>query len=484
MELWHKGSTGGALLRRQAPAALLIPLAVGLLVLAAERIHDIPDGLLIACFVMLSFLAGGSFAFWSARTLDELEEARLSAVKDLVASEAMFRGLMAGASDAILVIDAQGRITFKNRQVGVLFGYEPHELIGEPLECLIPERFRSSHADYQAAYLQAPRRLGIRRKMDFLARRKDGSEFPADISLSPVETVEGRFVMVLVRDLTEHYEAAEAIAELNAQLQRHNEAIEAEIVARTHELAHQNKLVQSLQQEKIEALERADALKDVFLNVISHELRTPLAVLSGTISLLEYEVDGPLSSAQRQDVARLRESTDHLLALVNDLLDMGMIHAGKLTIVPKPLPVVELIQGAIDFVQPLASERRITIETELAPELPVIAADMQRIRQVLINLMSNALKYSPPESTVSIRVRPDEAGLRCEVADQGAGVPLEQQRRIFEKFTRIDHDAHPDGAGLGLYICHALVSAHRGEIGITSDGETGSTFWFTLPKTR
>lgn len=598
MARWNKESPGGSLLRRQVPAVLVTPLVFGTLALVGERANLYPHDMTIGLFLVASGLAGVAHTLLTSRSLDDLEGARLMAVRDLQGSEAMFRGLMEGASDAILVIDELGRIAFKNRQVATVFGFEPGELIGKHLDHLIPERFRSAHAGYQAAYMEAPRRMGMNANRELFARRKDGSEFPAEISLSPVETVEGRFVMVLIRDLTERRRAAEAIAQLNSQLQIRNEEIEAEIRVRTQELAQQKDLaervnnhvpagiafvdtdlvlawanpeycrqlgigleqlvgvslaevmpglemegllhlealnaglpirlsgapltaaseqettywdaslvplfengsyqgfvilanevtariqLEHMQRDHIEALERADALKDEFLNIVSHELRTPIAILSGTLSLLEYEVDGPLSASQRRDVARLRESTDHLLTLVNDLLDMSMIHAEKLTIVPKWIQVGDLIEGAIDFVQPLANERRITIRTELAPDLPVLHADGQRIRQVIINLVSNALKYSPSGSEVAIRVRPEGSDLRCEVADQGPGVPLEDQERIFEKFTRVAASASVDGAGLGLYICQAMVSAHQGAIGVVSDGKAGSTFWFTLPMTK
>lgn len=473
--LWRKGTLGGDLLRRQVPAVLFAPPLLWALAYAGERAHLFPEALTLGVVVSLSAVAGLMHTFWTAASLDSLERARTTAVRDLQASEAMFRGLMEGASDAILVTDEAGRIAFKNRQAATLFGYEHSELLGQNLDRLIPERYRSAHAGHLAAYMRAPARLDLDRGADLYGLRKDGQEFPAEISLSPVETVEGRHVMVLVRDLTERRRAAADIAALNARLQRRNEAIEAEIAARTRELAR-------VQAERVAALERADALKDEFLNIVSHELRTPISVLSGTISLFEVELDGPLSDAQRRDVRRLRESTDHLLMLVTDLLDMSMIHAGKLTLVPKRLHPGELMAAAIDFVQPLATERHITVRTEVPSDLPTIEADAQRLRQVLINLLSNALKFSPPESTVSLRALADETALRLEVVDEGPGIPPQDQERIFEKFSRVTTE--PDGAGLGLYICRALVAAHRGDIGVTSDGRAGSTFWVRLPRAR
>lgn len=592
---WHQDTLGGALLRRQVPMILVAPSVLGMLAVAGEHANLYPHEVAVGLILVISGMTGAAHTLWVAHSLDKLEAARADAIRDLQASEAMFRGLMETASDAILVIDESGRIAFENRQVSVVFGYGPGELIGAGVDQLIPARHRSAHAGHLEAFLQGPRHRSLDQVADLSAARKDGTEFPAEISLSPLETVEGSFVMVLVRDLTERRRAAEAIARLNAELQRRNEAIEAEIVARTQELARQNDRIQRaidhvpagiamvdpdltfrwanpeyarqlglplqrllersvqevlprfedahldlsplrsghpirlygapmvrgtqttywdaslvplfedgayqgflvmsnevtarielerMQQDHIAALERADALKDEFLNIVSHELRTPIAILSGALSLFEYEVDGPLSPNQRRDVVRMRESTDHLRTLVNDLLDMSMIQAGRLAIVPKPIPVGELIAGAIDFVAPLAEERRIAIRTDLAPDLPVVSADGQRIRQVLINLVSNALKYSPEGSTVGIRVRDEAAGLRCEVVDEGPGVPPTDHARIFEKFTRLSEEDGADGAGLGLYICRALIEVHQGSIGVESDGKTGSTFWFTLPRAR
>ncbi len=593
MAWWHKDSLGGTLLRRQVPMVLLAPALLGMLVVAGEHGNLYSREVSVGLILVISGLTGALHTSWTSRSLDDLEAAQAVTMRDLQASEAMFRGLMESASDAILVVDEQGRIAFKNRQVATMFGYEPEELLGMAIDQLVPDRFRAAHGSLVGAYFAGPWHRDRKGLPDLYGRRKDGSEFPAEISLSPLESVEGRFVMVLLRDLTEQRRSAEAIAQLNAELQRRNEEIEAEIAARTAELARQNDLVQQvirnvpagiamvdpdlafrwanpeyprqlgmdhdqllasrladvvpgldggrldleslrsgqtlrligaplvrdgvttfwdaslvpffandcyqgcillanevtahielerMQQDHIQALERADALKDEFLNIVSHELRTPLAILSGTLSLFAYEVDGPLNDSQRRDVARMRESTEHLLTLVNDLLDISMIQAGRLTIVPRPLHVGDLVEAAVDIVRPLASARRITVRTELDPDLPEVSADGQRIRQVIINLLGNALKFSPSESSVEIRVRREAAGLRCEVSDEGPGVALQDHERIFEKFTRLEGGADQDGAGLGLYICRALVELHGGGLGVDSDGRNGSTFWFSLPR--
>jgi|GEM_PF-3349000 signal transduction histidine kinase len=237
------------------------------------------------------------------------------------------------------------------------------------------------------------------------------------------------------------------------------------------------------QRLEIEAMRRIDTLKDQFLSIVSHELRTPINAITGFGSILEDEAAGPLNEEQHHYVRKMLLGADSLLTLVNDLLDLSRIQAGKFKITKGSTDVPRLITEVLTMLGPLAEGKRLQVTSDVPDNLPSLQADGQRVKQVLFNLVSNAIKFTHPEGRIHVSVRLGGDRLRCEVADTGIGIAREDFPRLFQRFGQLDtrYNRLTTGSGLGLSISKALVEAHGGEIGVESELGKGSTFWFTLP---
>ena len=228
-----------------------------------------------------------------------------------------------------------------------------------------------------------------------------------------------------------------------------------------------------------------DRLKGDFLSAVSHELRTPLTTILGFSEFLEEGVAGPLGPEQRRFVKQIGEAALQLTALVDDLLDFARMEAGRFRLDPRPLDAAPILEEVLAAMASAASQGDVALRCELPPGLPEVYADPSRVRQVALNLLSNALKFTPAGGSVVVRARQEaDDAVRVEVADTGIGVPPEAQRHLFKKFFRVQGGltATAKGTGLGLAIAKQLVDAQGGRIGVESEPGRGSTFWFTLPR--
>jgi PAS domain S-box-containing protein len=232
----------------------------------------------------------------------------------------------------------------------------------------------------------------------------------------------------------------------------------------------------------VQRLEEVDRYKDEFLTIVSHELRTPLNFIMGFASILED--DELLSTAHRAYITKILAGADRMLNLVNDLLDMARIKAGKFTLEPRPTPYGEVVQAVLDTMKPLADRKAIALEATIDVAQPAMV-DPQRIIQALTNLVGNAVKFTPSGGRICVRAFTRGNELVTEVQDTGVGIPGDQRAHIFEKFTQADMSMtrQAGGTGLGLPITRNLIEAHGGRIGVDSEPGEGSTFWFTLPMT-
>jgi signal transduction histidine kinase len=234
-----------------------------------------------------------------------------------------------------------------------------------------------------------------------------------------------------------------------------------------------------------EELAQANRLKRDFLANMSHELRTPLNSIIGFSDILLTQEVGPLTTMQQDFLETVARNGRHLLQLINELLDLSKIEAGKLQLTPAPLDVRELLREAAESVRAQTEQRRHTLQLDLPAEPLVVSADHVRVRQILLNLLSNAIKFTPDGGQVRLLGRPDEGGgARIAVIDTGIGIAPEDQSKLFKEFMQVDTSAsrHYEGTGLGLALCKRLVELHGGRIGCESGRGRGSTFWFTLPR--
>ena len=231
-----------------------------------------------------------------------------------------------------------------------------------------------------------------------------------------------------------------------------------------------------------EELKELDRLKGAFVNSVTHELRTPLTSIMGYAEFLEDEIGGPLTAQQHQFVTELQRGAKRLEGLLNDLLDFARLEAGTFKLTIREADVKEKIREALESLRPQAIEAKVHLVAEFSPEPLPIVADHERLGQVLINLIGNAIKFTPPGGTIKVRACREGDQVRCEVIDTGIGIAPKDLPKLFRRFTQLDPGIRSgSGAGLGLSISKSIVDAHGGRIGVESDLGKGSTFWFVLP---
>jgi PAS domain S-box-containing protein len=370
--------------------------------------------------------------------------------------ERRFRELLEAAPDAIIEVDREGRIVLLNLVTEKLFGYSRQELLGQPVELLIPASVRAGHVHRREGYWNHPATRPMGSGLALEGRRKDGSNFPVEISLSPVHSEEGLRITAVIRDISERKRSED---QMRAMQEKY-----------THELELRNREV-----------ERANQLKSEFLASMSHELRTPLHTVIGFAELLGEEIEGPLNEKQKRFIGHIHKDSMHLLELINDVLDLSKIEAGSLRIRREPLDIEAGVEEAISSIRPGAAAKSIMIETAVSVATPVLA-DPLRFKQILYNLLSNALKFTPEGGRIRIEGRRSGGFVEISVADTGIGIPREKHGDIFDKFYQLGATTKGvrEGTGLGLAITRALVEEHGGRIWVTSEPGKGSRFSFTI----
>jgi PAS domain S-box-containing protein len=394
------------------------------------------------------------------QTLMEREQEALTQAR----VERRYRELLDAAPDAIIEADQDGRILTLNTATEASFGYSREELLGQPVEVLVPDHIRGSHAGRRAEYRDHPvtRPMGI--GLELLGRRKDGSNFPVEISLSPVKSGEGFNVTAIVRDISRRKEIEDCLQAVQAKYTRELELRNQEIELRNREI------------------EKATRHKSEFLANMSHELRTPLHTVIGFSELLAEETKGPLNHSQKRFVANIHKDSQHLLTLINEILDLSKIEAGKLQIRREPLDLAEVLDDTLSSIRPQALQKSISLEMLAVGPLR-ISADRLRLKQILYNLLSNAVKFTLDGGHIRIEAEPVNGFGQISVIDSGIGIAAQHHESIFETFHQVGESAigTREGTGLGLPITKRLVEAHGGRIWLESERGRGSRFTFTIP---
>jgi PAS domain S-box-containing protein len=378
---------------------------------------------------------------------------RKRAEEALEKSRENLQALLEVAPDAVVTVDDQGRIVLVNGQTEKLFGYQRHELLGKRVEKLIPARVRAGHPQHRARYAAGPHPRVMGAGLELYALRKDGTEFPVEISLSPIHTSEGFRVISSIRDVSERKKTQEQIEQQNRELGLRNREVE-----------------------------RATHMKSKFLASMSHELRTPLNAIVGFSDLLAEGTSGALNTKQKRFVDHIKQGSAHLLQLINDILDLSKIEAGQLELHTEEFRVQDALPEVLSTIDPLAMAKNIRVEQK--PESKsLVRADRVRFKQILYNLLSNAVKFTPKGGQISIECVDDWDFVRVSVTDTGTGIRPEDQEVIFDEFRQGEGraDGVHEGTGLGLAITRRLVEQQGGRISVESELGKGSCFTFSLP---
>jgi PAS domain S-box-containing protein len=365
------------------------------------------------------------------RLSSELSE-RKQIEEALRISQMRFAGILDIADDAVISVDGKQTITLFNQGAEKIFGYTAEEAIGQPLDLLLPSRFATPHrqhvVDFAGSESEA-RRMGERREI--FGRRKNEEEFPAEASISKLKLKEETIFTVILRDTSDR-----------------------KIVER---------------------------MKDEFISIVSHELRTPLTSIHGSLGMLASGLLDTNSETGKRLLEIAVDSTERLIRLINDVLDVERIESGKITMSKHLCQVSDLMSNAANVMRSMAEKFNVTLLT--SPTSATVWADSDRMIQTLTNLLSNAIKFSPPGGTIWLSAKSINGQVEFQVKDQGRGIPADKLETIFERFQQVDatDSRNHDGTGLGLAICRNIIQQHGGKIWVESELGQGSTFYFTLP---
>jgi len=521
----------------------------------------------------------------STKQVLELKAARHEpGARQVVRADLRFQQIFEASPDSILQVDPQGRIVLANSLAASMFRYAPEELPGKPVDELVPDRFRGGHPGHRQHFQAHPAMRPMGSGLDLWARRADGSEFPVDITLSPLDTKDGPQVMCVIRDVSERKRAEEALRRQAALIEAsHDAIIVREVSGRilqwnagaqemygwtaeeaagqiSHELFHTlfPSSVQDLEAEierngrwdgellhtrrdgaqitvetrhilmgkteeqpgyileinrdvtarkeaqasvaalnaKLAAtnkelelrnheVERANRLKSEFLASMSHELRTPLNAIIGFSDLLAEQTAGPLSAKQQRFVNHIQQGARHLLALINDILDLSKVEAGRLELSRENVAVTVVLAEVLTSIRPAAAAKNIAVHSSIGPDV-LVFADRIRFKQILVNLLSNAVKFTPEGGRIWVEAAERRGRLTVSVSDTGMGIPLEEQEAIFDAFHQASATTKgvKEGTGLGLAITKRLVEEHGGRIWVDSEPGKGARLSFTMAAGR
>ncbi len=381
-----------------------------------------------------------------ADILSSLESLDAALVRRPAPNEDLLNAVIEGSPYAKVLVNGGGRIVLVNGQAEALFGYSRDELLGMSIDELVPERFRHGHRDLRDDFAAAPSARAMGAGRDLYGRRKDASEVPIEIGLNPIVTGGETFTLAAITDISER---------------KHSEEL------------------------RLANLELADAsrFKTEFVSTMSHELRTPLAsIIAGAELLSRMKLD----ERAHITVQTMTEASEALLTLINSVLDFSKIEAGKLELQVEPFEIEPLLEGVADVLAHVAREKNITLNAYVDPSIPAVLGDRDRVRQILFNLVGNAVKFTESGRVVvravSEDLSADEVLVRFDVQDTGIGIPSALLPLLFEPFAQADRSASRKfaGTGLGLSISKRLVEMMGGRIGVESTADLGSSFWFAL----
>lgn len=348
-------------------------------------------------------------------------------------SEETMRRLLEAAPIGVVVVDDHGRIALVNDSAARIFGYTRAELTTEPLELLIPEASRPAHAQHYKTFVADPKVRPMGSGLHLTARHNNGASFPVEISLGYVHTAHGVLTIAFIIDMTQQ-----------------------------HELEH---------------------MRESMIHTMVHDLRNPLGAIYTGLAFLATDAKDVLDTHHAYILNVATRNSERMLDLVNGILDVNQLESGQLPVQPKSFAIQQLATETLASLRPLADDKGLHVHNNIAPGLPDALADETLIERVLQNLIGNAIKFTPPQGTITITARHEtDDKLRISVSDDGPGIEPELRDRLFQAFVTGRHRQR--GNGLGLAFCKLALDAHSETIAVESEPGQGTTFTFTLPVNR
>jgi len=388
----------------------------------------------------------------------------------------MLNALFRNATEGIIVSERKGVIVMANPTAERQFRYASGELEGRIIEDLVPRKLAQKHVEHREHYIQNPHPRSMGSGLDLFALRKDGSEFPVEISLSFFKTGEREYVMSFIIDITQRKQQDEYIRNMNREL-------EQRVSDRTNALALANKELALSQSELTGALAKEkelNELKSRFVTTASHEFRTPLAAILSSVSLIDRYVSPEDIEKRQKHIHRIKSMVANLTDILNDFLSIGKLEEGIVRNSPETLYFISFVESIIDEVKGILKDgQQIILHHQEVQQ--TVELDGLLFKNIIINLLSNAIKYSPENKEIHLSIHQTKKELNIQVKDSGIGIPEEDLPHVFERFHRARNSTNIQGTGLGLNITKKYVELMGGEISLQSELEKGSTFTVRLP---
>lgn len=409
-----------------------------------------------------------------------------------------------GAGEGIIIVDQNGKIKLINRRAEEIFEYDQNQLIGKVIEDLIPQQYRDKHVGHRDAYIEKPvtRPMGIGRHLTGL--RRSGEVFPVEVSLSYVTHENQKLVIAFVSDITKRKQQEDELKESQKKLEEYANQLETKVQERTQELEHLNlglksqirerKLAESALKESLDDLKKAEKeilnaldrekelneMKSRFISMASHEFRTPLTTIHSSASLVAKYTDTDQQENREKHVNRIKTSVKNLTNILNDFLSLEKLESGAIKLKPETFTMHQLMQEVVDvFELSLKNDQKLNLTIE--DGLPKINSDPHILKNIIINLASNAIKYSPEGKDIDLNIWLANDLIHLSLKDQGIGIPKEEQKNMFQRFFRADNASNIQGTGLGLNIVKRYLDLIDGNITFTSEENKGSEFTISFP---
>jgi PAS domain S-box-containing protein len=397
--------------------------------------------------------------------------------------ESRFETIFNHVNEGILIAGSDGRIILANPKVNQLFGYTDEELVGQPVELLVPSEHAYKHVSYRETYMTHPVKRPMGKNITLFGKAKDGKNFPVEISLSYYETGEGLYVIAFIIDISDRFEQQEKIKKINAELKALNESLERKVGERTlvlrealHELENsRDELTKALDKEK-----ELNEMKSRFISMASHEFRTPLSTILSSVSLIGKYTGTDEQEKRDKHIVRVKNAVTGLTEILNDFLSIGQLEEGKVKANLIEHDVNNIIDEVITEMIPLCKDGQ-SINFKDGHELMMVV-DKQMLRNVMFNLLSNAIKFSNTNSSIDVEITVLENEVEIAVKDKGIGISEEDQHGLFERFFRARNASNIQGTGLGLHIVTKYMELMNGHIRFESKLDEGTTFYFRIPK--
>jgi PAS domain S-box-containing protein len=397
--------------------------------------------------------------------------------------------LFENATEGIILTNGSGNIALVNPAAERLFGYRSDELVNQPIEVLIPERFKPNHKELREGFYKHPSNRVMGHGRDLYGRTKDGTDIPLEVSLSHYKKGDELFVIAFIVDIAARKEAEnnmlkqqKELEKISNEVRQLNTELEAKVEERTLILKEALQKLEQSQLELSEALDKERELNEIksrFVSMASHEFRTPLSTVLSSASLLSRYTLSEEQDKRNKHINKIKESVKHLNNILEDFLSLGKLNEGRVGTSFAPFDLKEIIDDTIEETKSILKKgQHINCSYEGVPDANT---DKKLLKNILINLIGNAIKFSPEGMPIEVRSRANKAAISISVTDKGIGISEQDQEHLFSSFFRGHNAQNIQGTGLGLHIVKRYLNLLGGSIDLESELNKGTTFTITLP---